>query len=64
MTRSPETEPARKPLVKTMAGLRAGMGVEDIAVNYGMPLSEVRAHVAWLRQNGLIAQLVKRRCAA
>ena len=43
--------------VVTLAGLRAGLGVEDIAISHSIPADLVRRHIAAMRRNGVLAKI-------
>lgn len=44
--------------LEACSGLRAGLGVEDIAVRLGVPVGVVRDLVAALRARGLLREVI------
>lgn len=63
-TRSRNTGP-KPPLSyhQTVAGLRDGLGVEDISVKHGQHLDLIRRHVDALRRDGTLAEIYRRGAA-
>lgn len=48
----------------TVAGLIAGLGVEDIARQHGLDVSLIRRHVEAMRRNGVLATIIRQARAA
>ena len=48
----------------TVAGLIAGLGVEDIACRHGLDVSLIRRHVEAMRRNGVLASIIRQARAA
>lgn len=57
MTAKPQ--PTASSLTATIEGLRAGLGVEDIAVRTGFEADLIRLHVRALRSRGALIEILK-----